>query len=769
LAALHTIIGMPGTGKTQLAGAYARERIRDKWRLVAWINADTPAATLNGLIDVATALAIKPGSSHESTARALRNNLEADGQRCLLVFDNAPTPDAVRPYLPVAGGAHIIVTSTHQAMADLGTHLPVNQFMDEESLTYLRHRTGLNDDNGAKALAEQLGYLPLALAHAAAVVRAQHLPYATYLQRLRDFPIEDYLTRPEEDPYPRSVSSAILMSMQTAQETDLTRLATPLLRVISLLSPSGVTRDLLAADAVVARIESELPPIANYKSKFSSPARVDAALAHLAGASLLTYSIDNSTVTAHPIITRVVRGQLIRSGDLLQTAAICIAILQVATATAEPVWQERMAAKHLTEQITSLHATLTSQQTEIPAKIIDDLIGLREWALRNFDLTEEDPEQAIAFGQALAADCERILGATHLETLTVRANLAFMYRRAGRINEAIPLNEQNLAERERTLGIDHPDTIVARGNLAQAYQLAGRKAEALSLFEQDFLACTQVLGSDHPSTLNAVGDLCFAYLDSGQLDKAIPIMETLLTRREERLGNKNPMTVTARNNLADAYRRAGRAGEAIPMLEQALADSVETLGSDHLETLTVRNNLAAACQAVDRIDEAIGIYRQVISQGTRVLSPDHPLIITAQDNLAHALAEAGNFDEAINQFQHNVDQYERILGRYHPRTLESRFMLAEAYHKSGAFRLAIPIYFRTVADSDQAPDAQHDRTLAARANLARAYQEAGDSDKAMAELERAHADAQRIFGPDNALSLALHRAINALRTKRNSD
>ena len=62
-------------------------------------------------------------------------------------------------------------------------------FTPDEALAFLAERTGLADPAGAAALAAELGYLPLALAQAAAVIAAQHLAYGTYLERLRALPV----------------------------------------------------------------------------------------------------------------------------------------------------------------------------------------------------------------------------------------------------------------------------------------------------------------------------------------------------------------------------------------------------------------------------------------------------------------------------------------------------------------------------------------------------------------------------------------------------
>ena len=75
-------------------------------------------------------------------------------------------------------------------------------FTEHEALSFLAQRTGRSDDAGARELADELGFLPLALAQAAAVIAAQHLDYPTYLGRLRAVPVQDVLKRPTGEPYP---------------------------------------------------------------------------------------------------------------------------------------------------------------------------------------------------------------------------------------------------------------------------------------------------------------------------------------------------------------------------------------------------------------------------------------------------------------------------------------------------------------------------------------------------------------------------------------
>ena len=177
--------------------------------------------------------------------RAVRNWLETDGERCLVIFDNATDPDTLLPFVPAGGPARVLITSSLRSVANLGVSIGVDVFTAGEAEAFLSGRTGLADPVGAAAVAAELGFLPLALAQAAAVIAGQYLSYETYLERLRALPVQEYLTRERGQPYPHGVAETVLLSLEAVRTGEQGNVCAVVMEIMAVLSTAGVRRELL--------------------------------------------------------------------------------------------------------------------------------------------------------------------------------------------------------------------------------------------------------------------------------------------------------------------------------------------------------------------------------------------------------------------------------------------------------------------------------------------------------------------------------------------
>ena len=175
--AVHSVHGLGGVGKTQLAIEYAYAHASD-YDLVWWIAAEESASIPDQFTGLAARLGLEaasdPGALGDQVHEALRG---VPGW--LLIFDNADAVADIAPWLPAgplpAGiPGHVIATTRRGGFAALGQVMDLDVIDLPDAVRLLRSRVpGLGQETGEQ-IAGELGRLPLALEQAAAYLdRAQ--------------------------------------------------------------------------------------------------------------------------------------------------------------------------------------------------------------------------------------------------------------------------------------------------------------------------------------------------------------------------------------------------------------------------------------------------------------------------------------------------------------------------------------------------------------------------------------------------------------------
>jgi tetratricopeptide (TPR) repeat protein len=689
----QTVSGLGGVGKTQLASAYVAAH-RGEFEIAAWVRAEDGGVADLAELAVALDLPVEGRTPRERADDALLFLSNTD-RRWLLVFDNAPGPGALEE-LPNSGYGRVLVTSRHRGGYDaFGEELAVDVFDVDTARRYLLARSGRTEQEAddARVVANALGCLPLALAHAAAYCAAETgVPLGDYLELLKGLPSQDLFDTSPEIFYQHTVAATWNTSITAAEQQ--APMARQALQMTTYLAPEAIPRDFFSV---------------LYDGSTTGRKLVADALTALHTYSLVT--VAGNRVSVHRLLQKVVRDRLTNEAQE-KAASYALTVVESAMPDNPRLPETWLQWQGLVPHVGALVGN------EVAANIdASQLVAILKSTCQ-FLLSAGSPLQALEFATRAVTISTRALGDDNPDTLTARATLAASYWSAGLTGEAIAIFERVVADFERRFPPHSPVTLTAQVNLAASYWSAGRTGEAIAIFERVADDREQFLGADHRDTLTTRSNLAASYWSAGRTGEAITVLEQAAADLERRFPINDPDTLTAQLNLAALYRAAGRTDEAITIEERAAADFERILGPGHPDTLTAQVNLASSYWSAGRTGEAITILERVADDRERVLGPGHPDTLAARNNLATSYRSAGRIGEAITILERTAADFERVLGPGHPGTLTARNNLATSYRSAGRIGEAITIFERTAADFERVLGPGHPDTLAAQANLA---------------------------------------------------
>lgn len=186
---VHSLHGMGGVGKSQLATEYAHRKA-DRYDLVWWVDAEKSATIADQFVRLAGELGLEAAATDPETLQAQVHHALRGIAGWLLILDNADDIATLRPWLPTAPTpagipGHVIVTTRRGGFRTLGEVVDVDVLDPTEAVALLSRRVPDLDPGIAGEIAEALGRLPLALEQTAAYLDRTNIPPAEYLRLLR--------------------------------------------------------------------------------------------------------------------------------------------------------------------------------------------------------------------------------------------------------------------------------------------------------------------------------------------------------------------------------------------------------------------------------------------------------------------------------------------------------------------------------------------------------------------------------------------------------
>ncbi|MFD6186514.1 tetratricopeptide repeat protein, partial [Streptomyces goshikiensis] len=678
-ASAGVLSGMGGVGKSQLAAQYAHQAVADGTGLVMWVPASesTQVITLYAQAALRVGAVGATGEDPEQDARVFLEWLATTDRSWLVVLDDVSDPGAVGPWWPPARpgtGWTLATTRLHDPrLTGSGrTRIDVDVYTPEEACAYLNERVmsdgGEHLLDGREAdLARALGYLPLAMGHAAAYVLAEEISCADYLERLNDrtLRLEDVFPEwTDTEGYQRQVTAGLLLSLAAAEQAGPVGVITPLVRMLALLAPDGHPESLWTTPPVTAFLTTA-------RGLDGEPPTTEEEVVHslrvLRRYALITTDphTPHRQIFMHALTARAVRETTptSRQAGLALTAADALG----------GVWPRAHVPREVAH---AMRANTTALRNHAEQHLwtggVHPVIFLYGFSLRAGGLHQDAHDHWLSIAERAA----HVFGADNVFVLSARSHLAASYHDLGRHHEGLTLHETVHTDTECVLGSDHPISLIARANLATLYLNLGRHRDALTLQEAVLADRERLSGPDHPDTLHARANLAGVYRAFGRHHDALSLEEAVLADRERLSGPDHPDTLHARANLAATYRKLGRHRDALSLEEAVLADRERLLGPDHPDTLHVRGNLATTYSDLGRQHDALTLQEAVLADRERLLGPDHPDTLRARANLAATYTELGRHHDALTLQEAVLADRERLLGPDHPDTLSARANLA---------------------------------------------------------------------------------------------
>lgn len=446
VVAAGAVHGLGGVGKTQLALEYAH-RFASDYDTIWWITAEQTTAAVAGLAGLARRLGIPELPDQSEMVTRLFDLLRGRG-RWLLVFDNAQDPEHLEGLVPPGGGGHLLVTSRWSAWGRRGFVVGLSVLARDESIEFLRRRTGAENLVALDALAELVGDLPLALEEAAAYLEETGESLDSYLDLVRDRFRELFgLEGPVDDQHADRQCVASVWSVSLERVQAHAPAAEALLSLCAFLAPE-----------IPRRLPTEQPQVlpSDLAQTVSDSLAYNRMLAVVGRYSLATVS--PTTVALHRLVQMVIRARLGEAGERRWAE---VAVRHVRAIFPNESWEVRTWAQCERLLPHLLMVAEHAQRLGVAGEAAGWLLDRASTYLRE----RGQYRQAKPLAERAVAVTEAALRPDDLEVAWRHDNLGRVLQDLGDLTGARAQLERALEISEAALGPDHPHVGTHRNNL----------------------------------------------------------------------------------------------------------------------------------------------------------------------------------------------------------------------------------------------------------------------------------------------------------------
>jgi tetratricopeptide (TPR) repeat protein len=648
-----------GFGKTQIALEYAH-RHWDAYAVIWRFNAATEALLQEAFCDFARRVL---GMRREETEdwQAVRDAITAwwqGRQDYLFLYESAEGCPALRDALPTGTPRGRALLTTREAVGlAIGKTVAVGAFSDEDALAFLRMRLGEAAEKDGAALAEAVGFLPLALAQAAGYIAENQCSVAECMAFLRhpdlvlfEEPLQDAL-------YDKTV-------LTTWQDTldQLEPDAAALINLLAYCAPDDIPLQLFING------RNYLPDLLKETLLPENKWAQNLLIKKLIRCGLVTRGSDaqNRPLLSMPVLLqRVLRRQQGADAGMLRQ---CLSVVCSAFVQEDNAEEARIVYAH-----TWPHAVEVAAQAEMQwkeEKVIQAMVAAISDKTGYVLEKQGDYEAALQWYKKALLINEKVLGMEHPDIATTNDDIARVYYAQGYYPDALAWYHQALNIREKVFGEAPPHTTITYTKIAGVYEARGEYDMALAWYDKALVIYEKVFGDEHYATATTFTSMKAIYYAQGHCGKALAWYQRALVINEKMLSEEHLDTAQTHDSIAEVYNAQGDYGKAFSCSQEALATYNKGYDEEHLDKTVTYIKLASAYFAEDKdeCNEAIRLYQKALAIFEKVLGEEHPHTVLTYNSIAQVYITANKPADAAPLFKKTFFICLQKLGKKHPYT-----------------------------------------------------------------------------------------------------
>jgi tetratricopeptide (TPR) repeat protein len=281
------------------------------------------------------------------------------------------------------------------------------------------------------------------------------------------------------------------------------------------------------------------------------------------------------------------------------------------------------------------------------------------------------------------------------QAAAIKGNLATLYRRTGRFQEAEQLFRDVLHYHE-SFSAEGITVATDFGRLAELYRSMGRYTESESCGRK----AVEIMSRAGPAHQLAYSDSLQTLANTRQLQGALAEAEALtrhaLEIREPKLGPNDARVAGSLSALGQILMGQKDYAEAELVLRRALEKFRKSAGDHHPDVAATTNNLAQVCKFTGRVAEAERLYKQALEIWAATLGEDSIDYGMGVGNLADLFRMEGRLFAAAGLYRRAIAIVVRHTGPSHPIIASFSAGLEEAI-RSNVLERTQTISFRELA------------------------------------------------------------------------